>query len=123
MTAAVSLVQGIYFFLTGIWPILSIGTFQMVTGPKNDLWLVKTVGVLIAAIGLSLLIASWRREDSYAIAALGLGSAAALAGIDVVYVWLDVISPIYLADAAAEALLILWWSAALVRMRAALRVL
>jgi hypothetical protein len=34
--------------MTGLWPLVSIGTFQQVTGPKTDLWLVKTVGVLIA---------------------------------------------------------------------------
>lgn len=34
---AAALTQGGFYFLTGIWPIISIGTFQMITGPKNDL--------------------------------------------------------------------------------------
>src|SRR5438270_11614006 len=41
------LVQGVYYLLTGVWPLVSIDTFQMVTGPKTDLWLVQTVGALI----------------------------------------------------------------------------
>ena len=42
--------QAVYFLLTGIWPLLSIRTFQMVTGRKTDTWLVKTVGVLVAVL-------------------------------------------------------------------------
>ena len=48
-------VQGVYFLLTGVWPLLSIRTFEAVTGPKVDRWLVKTVGLLVAVIGASLL--------------------------------------------------------------------
>src|SRR5437879_6174180 len=34
------LAQGLYFLLTGLWQLLSISSFQAVTGPKHDLWLV-----------------------------------------------------------------------------------
>jgi len=30
------LIQGVYYLLTGLWPLVSIETFQMVTGPKTD---------------------------------------------------------------------------------------
>jgi hypothetical protein len=43
--------------LTGICPLISIDTFQKVTRPKTDLWLVKTVGSLIASIGLVIVLA------------------------------------------------------------------
>src|SRR4051794_28324453 len=64
-------VQGVYYFVTGVWPLVSIETFQMVTGRKTDHlvtgreadhWLVMTVGVLIAAISLALLVAAWWRR-------------------------------------------------------------
>lgn len=41
--------QGTYYLLTGVWPFASMGTFLAVTGPKTDLWLVRTVGALVAA--------------------------------------------------------------------------
>jgi hypothetical protein len=44
----VLLAQGIFYLLTGIWPLVSTNTFQKVTGPKQDLWLVRTAGVWIA---------------------------------------------------------------------------
>jgi hypothetical protein len=120
-------VQGLYYFITGIWPLMSIETFQMVTGPKtdhlvtgreSDHWLVMTVGVLIVAIAITLLVAAWRRQHSIEVAVLAVVSAIALTGIDVVYVARQVIAPIYLVDAVAEVVLIAGWMVALTRERA-----
>src|SRR4051794_19239540 len=64
--------QGVYYLVTGVWPLVSIETFQMVTGRKTDHletgreadhWLVMTVGVLITAVALTLLLAAWRRKN------------------------------------------------------------
>ena len=101
------LAQGVYFLLTGIWPLLSMRTFEMVTGPKVDRWLVKTVGLLVAVIGASLLADASRPSRGTRL--LGAGGAAALGGIDVVYALKGRISKIYLADAVVEALLVGLW--------------
>lgn len=105
----IAITQGIYFLLTGIWPLVSIETFQKVTGPKRDLWLVKTVGLLIAVVGLSLLVAGWRGEIDLEVMLLAIGSAAALMSIDVIYVFRRTISPIYLMDALLELFIIGLW--------------
>lgn len=110
--------QGLYFALFGIWPLLHIGSFQAVTGEKtdhlatgseSDHWLVYTVALLITVIGIVLLMAAGRRQVSAEIAMLGTASAAALASIDVLYVIRRTIAPIYLADAAVEAVFIVGW--------------
>ena len=41
------LAQAIYYIATGVWSLVGIRSFQAVTGPKIDTWLVKTVGVLV----------------------------------------------------------------------------
>jgi hypothetical protein len=105
----VALVQGVFYLLTGVWPIVDIDSFQSVTGPKNDLWLVRTVGALIAVIGAVLISAGGRRRVTDELVLLGVGSALALTTIDVVYVLSDRISEIYLADAAAEIALAALW--------------
>src|SRR5947209_4824395 len=111
--------QGSYYALTGLWPLVSIESFQWVTGRKTDHlvtgneadhWLVMTVGVLVTAIGLTFLLAAWRKTCGTEIMALALLSAVGLTGIDVVYVSRGTIPPIYLADAAAEVLLLLRWA-------------
>jgi hypothetical protein len=116
--------QGGYYLLTGIWPLISIESFQMVTGPKTDHlvtgregdhWLVMTVAVLVVAIGAALCTAAWRDEMTSAIAVLTMGSALGLAGIDVIYVSREAIPPIYLADAFVEAVLIAAWAGALLK--------
>lgn len=115
-------VQGAYFLLTGVWPLVSIRTFQMVTGPKTDHlptgreadhWLVMTAGVLITAIGLSLLTAAWRKRCSAEAIVLALGSSFGLTCIDVIYVLREVIAPIYLLDAAIQIVLMISWTIAL----------
>jgi hypothetical protein len=109
MEFPVALVQGIYFLITGIWPLLSMSTFLRVTGPKTDLWLVKTVGIILAVIGIVLIFAQVNAEINTSSMILGIGSALSLAMIEFVYVAKRVISPIYLGDAFLELILIAWW--------------
>lgn len=101
--------QAVYFAVTGIWPIVSIRTFMAVTGPKNDVWLVKTVGVLVTVVGAVLGLAAWRGNFPPEVFLLAVGSAGALAGVDVYYHARGVIPRIYLLDAAAEAVIIAAW--------------
>jgi cytochrome b subunit of formate dehydrogenase len=61
-----ALSQGSYYVLTGLWPLLHRSSFLAVTGPKVDLWLVNTVGALLAVTGLVLLVAGWRDRCSSA---------------------------------------------------------
>ena len=105
----VAILQGLYWFITGLWPFLHLGSFLFVTGPKQDIWLLYTVAVLIVVIGAVLLLASWRKRVTPEIKWLGIGGAAGLIGIDVYYSLMDVISNIYLLDAASEVILILLW--------------
>jgi hypothetical protein len=103
--------HGFYYATTGIWLILSISSFQAVTGRKRDLWLVQTAGLLIASIGSVLMLAGYRRGTSPEVRLLAVTSALSLAGIDVVYVSRRKIGLIYLADAAAELTLAALWLA------------
>jgi hypothetical protein len=109
MENTVALVQGIYFFITGVWPLLSMKTFLAVTGPKTDLWLVKTVGLILAIIGAVLIYAQMTASIDTPVILLAIGSAAMLAIVEVIYVFRRVISPVYLGDAVAELILIGWW--------------
>ena len=104
--------QAVFYVTTGVWPLVSIDTFQRVTGPKVDLWLVKTAGVLITAVGAVLGLAGRRRRVTPEIALLAVGCAAGLTAIDVVYVAKRRISPVYLLDALAELGLIALWAVA-----------
>jgi len=118
---AVGLAHAVYFVPTSIWALVHMPSFEKVTGPKVDRWLVKTVAVLLLVIGLVIGSAGMRRRVTPDIVALGIGSSAALATIDVVYVRKKRISPVYLLDALGNLLLIAGWIAALRRGRVSSR--
>jgi hypothetical protein len=80
-----------------------------VTGPKRDVWLVKTVGLLITVIAAPIGLSAWRQSVSPEVFLLAVGSAAALAGVDVYYHLKGVIPRVYLLDAVAEAALVVAW--------------
>lgn len=105
----VAFVHGTYFLITGIWPHVHMASFLWVSGPKADLWLVKTVGALVAVSGSIFLLSAINRRITFEILLLAVLSALSLALIDVYYALTGVISHIYLADAIAEATLIFAW--------------
>lgn len=100
-------VQGAYYIATGVWRLLSRRTFESLTGPKTDWWLVQTVGLLAASAGLALVAGSRAPRPSSEIRALGALTAASFAAIDTVHSLRGRISKIYLADALVEAMLFL----------------
>ena len=101
--------QGAFYLMTGVWPLVSLRTFERVTGPKTDRWLVKTVGVLVTVIGMVLLVAGRRRRVSDEVVQLAVGSAAGLASIDTIYRLRGRIATVYLLDALVELVLIGGW--------------
>jgi len=106
-----------YYLLTGFWPVLDRRSFERVTGPKVDFWLVKTTGALLGVIGAVLLLAGVRRRVSPEITLLGAGSSASLATSGLVYSSRGRISPIYAAEAVVEVFVAGLWLAGLVRAR------
>jgi hypothetical protein len=107
------LVQAIYDVVTGIWGLVDIRSFQKVTGPKTDTWLVKTVSLLIVVVGTTIGSAGRRGKITPEIAALAVGTSAGLTAIDIVYVAKRRISPVYLLDVVAELALIAAWCIAI----------
>jgi hypothetical protein len=95
--------QAAYYGVTGLWPVVHLPSFEAVTGPKVDEWLVHTVGLLAVAIGAALAVAAARdRARAPETVVLAVGSALAFAGIDLWYGLGGRIPPVYLADAAVE---------------------
>lgn len=105
--------QGLYYFITGIWPILHISSFLKVTGYKTDLWLVQTLGALLSVNGVAFILSASRSPAFNAARFIAIGDAAVLAFVDIYFNRMKIIGSIYLADAVIElALLFLWffWS-------------
>jgi hypothetical protein len=101
--------HGVANALGGLWPLVHLSSFEAVFGPKTDRWLVKTVSGLLIANGFTQLTAKRTPESLSQARRLGLGTAATLAAIDLVYAPTGRISKMYLLDAAMEIGWILAW--------------
>jgi hypothetical protein len=95
-------IQGLYTVLTALWGLLHIKSFMIVTGPKNDIWLVKTVSVVLLAIGCTFITHAITRNAKSPAIVLGLFTSFGLAVIDFYYATADMISPVYMADGIIE---------------------
>jgi hypothetical protein len=103
------LAQSIYILVTAIWPLVHIESFMLVTGPKHDVWLVKTVGALLIPVGTCLLSFLFFKANQWPAIVLGLLTALSFMIIDFYYALTDVISDIYMADGAIEFIFFIGW--------------
>jgi len=106
----ISLIQLLYFLITAVWPFVHLESFLRATGPKTDIWLLKTVSVLLLPycfLLLYLAIASKRSVIAIITVILcGLG----LMSIDVWYYLHKVISAVYLIDGFMQLLFVIFWT-------------
>jgi hypothetical protein len=111
----VCVIQGLFYLVMGLWPLIWMETFVAITGPKADLWLVDTVSVLVLVIAAVLLFAGARRQIDSAVVLLAIGSAAALTIVEGFYALRGTIWSIYLLDAVIELALIVLWAIAVAK--------
>jgi hypothetical protein len=109
-SARLARAHGTFNAVSGLWPILHMRSFEWLLGPKVDRWLVHTVAGLLVSNGLVQLTAARSDEAQSLARRLGLGTAATLAVIDVVYVTRRRISARYLWDAAIEVAWMAAWT-------------
>ena len=112
------IVQGFYTFITALWAIIDIDSFMQVTGPKTDIWLVKTLSIVLVAVGLTLLAHLKHSEQPvYPAIVLGALTSVSLAFIDFYYTSKNVISFVYAFDGMIEIFFFLGWLIVLYKTR------
>ncbi len=102
--------QGALNILGGLWPLLSLRSFEKIFGPKTDEWLLYVVSGLLISAGSAQVRAAHSPETLRIARTLGVGTAFTLLAIDLRYVPTGRLRPTYLLDAAAEAAWLLAWS-------------
>ncbi|RQP14634.1 MAG: hypothetical protein EAS48_01130 [Chryseobacterium sp.] len=104
------LLQAFYYLVTAVWPFVHLQSFLYVTGPKTDIWLVKTVSLLLVPYAVLLIDAALLSCQVRRIFSLAMSiCCASLAGIDLYYYLSGTISAVYLADFGAEIIFMLYW--------------
>jgi hypothetical protein len=104
------IIHGTYILVTALWPLLHIRSFMEVTGYKTDIWLVKTVSVILLAIAIYYLTnALFGQEERMAATAMGISLSAGLACIDFYYSSIGRIAWVYAIDGIVEVLFAAAW--------------
>lgn len=58
-----AILQGLYYSFGGSWPLISLSSFEEVTGNKRDEWLVRTVAGILVVIAVVLFRAAlWKKH-------------------------------------------------------------
>ena len=96
-----------YLVTTGVWSLAHRKSFERITGPKEDYWLVQTVGALAIAIGASLGIAARARRHEAETIVLGAASWIAFGLASVRASQTE--SRVYLGDALLEIAFLAAW--------------
>lgn len=105
---SIFLIQGIYYVITGMWPLVHLKSFEAISGNKKDHWLVFTVGLLILSSGLVFLYGALNRENvTPEIILLSVANTLSFIFIDVYFSWKKVIRKVYLMDGLIEFLILI----------------
>lgn len=105
----VAKLQGLYWAIGAAWPVVHMQSFLLVTGPKEELWLVRCLSLLMIVIGAVLLFAAYKHRITPELKWLSAGGTAVMAFTDFFYVIDGTLPPIYLLDGLAELLLFALW--------------
>ena len=104
-----ALTQGTFNLLGGLWPLVSMRTFEAVYGPKTDKWLEYTVAGLLVTMGTTQILSHSEKQLQLS-RVLGIGIASTLLAVDLVNVPKGRISRMYLQDAACEMFFLAAWA-------------
>lgn len=96
-------VQGWYYLLGGIWPLVNLRSFAAVAGPKPDPFQTEVAAVLFTAAGSALLASSRQPHRSTVL----LSRLCALGSLYAEFRHRREIRPIFLADASLHTLVLL----------------
>lgn len=111
------LIVGVYSLITALWALIDIDSFMKVTGPKTDIWLVKTVSVLILAMAVFFIMQLKYSSPVVPVIILGILMSVGLASIDFYYTSQNTISDIYKADGFLQLVFMLIWSYLLINYK------
>ncbi len=101
--------HGAYYLCGGLWPLLSLTTFEAVTGPKEDDWLVRSVGSLLVVAGIILFTQPDRYVERSAVK-LAVGTSLALGCVAMISSAGGWISSLYVVDGAIHLLFAAAWA-------------
>jgi hypothetical protein len=110
-------IQGGYYFITAAWGLIDIDSFMDVSGPKTDIWLVKTVSAMLLAICAGIFTAILQREINLAVAVMCFALTISFAAIDFYYTLNKTIKWVYAVDGGLQIVFMIGWMLVFLKKR------
>lgn len=89
--------------------LADIGSFMLITGTKTDIWLVKTVSVLLLAVSFYFIAHLIIKTNQLPAIVLTATCCFSLACIDFYYTAMKIISSVYFIDGIVQLILLTAW--------------
>lgn len=105
----IPLLQGIYFLITSVWPLVHLKSFLYVTGPKTDIWLVQTVAILILPYSILFFYIAFTKKILQVYAVIGSICSLGLGAIELYYYLQGTLKWVYFVDAIIEICFFIYW--------------
>ncbi|WP_419870855.1 hypothetical protein [Chryseobacterium sp. CT-SW4] len=105
----IPLLQGIYYLITSVWPLIHLKSFLEVTGDKTDIWLVKTVAVLLLSYSFLFFYIAFCKRILPIHALIGSICSIGLAIIDLYYYLQGTLKWVYFLDFIIELCFFIYW--------------
>ncbi|SFN41891.1 hypothetical protein SAMN05421594_2707 [Chryseobacterium oleae] len=102
--------QLLYYFLTALWPLIHIESFLTVTGKKTDIWLVKTVGIILLPYCLLLIYLTFSSKKNFVMVLTLMLGCLGLLFVDLYYYFRNIIKWVYLIDGFFQLLFFTYWT-------------
>ncbi len=102
--------QAGYYAVGGLWPLLSMPTFETVMGPKVEDWLVRTIALILVLVsGLLFDQALNKRPDDRTLRRVAAGVAFILGTVAIITTLGGWVSWLYLLDGSMHLLFAAAW--------------
>lgn len=108
-TQLIPLLHGIYLMITALWALLFLNSFVKITGIKTDIWLVKTIAILLLPYSLLFMWKSTHTPKLPVVNVVAVMLCMGLTTINAYYYAEGVLGTFYMIDAWIEIFLSVWW--------------
>ncbi|MDA3613472.1 hypothetical protein [Polluticaenibacter yanchengensis] len=103
-------IQGVYFSVVALWPLINIKSFMRVTGGKTDIWMVNAVSVLLFPLIFILFNTAFKPSPIPLLHSSALiAGTAGLMMVEYNFYVNGIISNGYLVYAILEIFFLVWW--------------
>lgn len=117
----VGVTHAAFFLIGGLWPLVDMQSFESVTGPRSDHWLVRSLAGMLIIVGAALIWSVQRGHIDHSMRGVAAGSSGMLALVALISGMNGPVDPVSVIGASLHGVLALCWVAIMLTAGSAYR--